>query len=97
MVSCRAMKDLLRRLFSPVLAPLERGSSPFEYKPSHRLILIVMSLMFLGLAAIVVWLTPSGEYGYLLPVIVFGGAGCLGLVIGALGNDRAVARIWGTR
>lgn len=91
------MKNLLRKLFSPLLAPLERGDAPFAYKPSHRTILLVMSAMFIGLASLVFWLTPGGNFNYLLPVIVFGGAGVLGIIVGTLGSDRAVAKIWGTR
>ncbi len=91
------MKSLLRKLFSPVLNPLERGETPYVYKPSHRVILIVMSSMFIGLATLVYWLMPDGNFDYLLPIIVFGGCGVLGMIIGCLGQDRAVARIWGSR
>lgn len=91
------MKQALRRIFRPLLAPLERGQGPFEYKPSHRTILLFMSAMFIGLAALVLQLLPPGEPGYLFPVLVFGGAGGLGVIVGTLGSDRAVARIWGSR
>ena len=91
------MKKLLRRIFSPVLNPLEAGSSPFAYKASHRTILIFMSFMFMGMAALVVMIMPSWDSGYLLPIIVFGGAGLLGVVVGVLGENRAVAKIWGSK
>ena len=91
------MRDLLRRICAPILTPLERGDAPFAYKPSHRTILIAMSAMFIGLASLVVWITPGGNFSYLLPVVVFGGAGILGIIVGALGTDRAVAKIWGSR
>lgn len=89
------MKSVLRRLFSPLLNLLESGDGPYAYKPSHRRILIFMSLMFIGLATLALVLLPPGEYGYLLPVVVFGGGGTLGVVVGILGSDRAVAKIWG--
>lgn len=91
------MRDLFRRLFAPILRPFERGGDPFEYKPSHRRILLIMSVMFIGLAGLVLWVMPGFDPSYLLPVIVFGGVGLLGILIGTLGEDRAVARIWGSR
>lgn len=91
------MKNLLRKLFSFVLSPLESGSDQFVYKPSHRIILVVMSVMFIGLASLVLSIMPDWQSGYWLPVVVFGGAGCLGLVVASLGEDRAVAKLWGSR
>ena len=41
--------------------------------------------------------TDAAEPGYLLPVLLFGGAGSIGLVVGCLGTDRAVAKIWGSK
>lgn len=83
-------------MFAWLLGPFEAGNEPFVYKPSHRTILIVMSLMFSGLATLVAFLMPSGEFDYALPVLLFGGVGLLGVIIGSLGEDRAVARIWGS-
>lgn len=91
------MKDLFRTLFSPVLRPLESGDEPFSYKPSHRKILIIVSLLFSFLAAVVLSLNHGGDMGYLFPVVVFGVVGVVGLVVGFLGSDRAVAKIWGSR
>ncbi len=91
------MKQALRRIFRPLLSPLERGSEPFAYKRSHRTILLVMSAMFIGLATLVFSQLPPGDPSYLLPVIVFGGAGLIGAIVGSLGSDRAVAKIWGSR
>jgi hypothetical protein len=95
------MKSILRSLFSPILKFFEGGDQPYAYKPSHRVILLVMSSMFIGLAALVagmiVGFTEADEPGYLLPVLLFGGAGIVGLVVGSLGTDRAVAKIWGSK
>tara|TARA_R110002072_G_scaffold5527_3_gene35329 strand:- start:14463 stop:14744 length:282 start_codon:yes stop_codon:yes gene_type:complete len=91
------MKKLLRQIFSPLLNPLESGSSPYAYKASHRTILIFMSFMFIGMATLVALIMPGWDSGYLLPIIVFGGAGLMGIVVGALGDDRAVAKIWGSK
>lgn len=90
------MKNVFRKLFSIVLNPLESGTNPYQYKPSHRTILITMGLMFMALAGLVYYLMPGWDSGYWLPIVVFGGAGLLGLLVGAIGSDRAVAKIWGS-
>ena len=91
------MKEQLRRLFSPVLSIFEKGTEPYNYKPLNRKILIIMGLLFSGLAAGVFYSTPGDDIGYLLPVIVFSTVGVVCIIVGLLGNDRAVAKIWGNR
>jgi hypothetical protein len=91
------VKQQCRRLFSPILNKFESGSESYLYKASHRTILIVMGCLFCGLATAVFVLGRGEELTYLLPVLVFGGAGLLSVLIGWLGNDRAVAKIWGSR
>ena len=91
------MKQQLRKLFSPLLNVFESGSESFQYKPSQRKILVFVSILFSGLAALIVVLGQGAGAGYLFPAIVFGLAGLTGLVVGLLGTDRAVARIWGNR
>ena len=91
------MKGLLRKLFSPLLSVFEAGNEPYAYKPSHRKILLVLSTLFSILAAAVLASAQGQDAGYLLPVFLFGGAGMLGFIIGFLGNERAVAKIWGSR
>jgi hypothetical protein len=83
------MKSLIRAIFRPLLNLFESGDAPYAYRPSHRVILMVMS------ASLVLTLLPSWDYA--LPVVLFGGVGSLGLLIGWAGTDRAVARIWGSR
>jgi hypothetical protein len=39
----------------------------------------------------------AGNAGFVLPALVFGTVGVVALVVGGLGNDRAVARIWGNK
>ncbi len=92
------MKNLLRQCFRPLLAPLERGEGPYAYKPLNRKVLIALGTLFtlLALAVLAVAL-GAGELGYLLPVLVFGVAGGVALVVGTLGSDRAVSRLWGNR
>ena len=90
------MKSLFRQIFSPILNIFESGSEEYTYKKSYRIILIVMGLLFTGLASLVYYLAEGQDMGYLIPVIVFGSTGLLSLLIGLIGNDRAVAKIWGS-
>jgi hypothetical protein len=89
------MKSLIRIIFKPVFNRLESHAGDYVYKTSHRVILIVVSLMFMGLAATTFVLSPGLDY--LFPVVVFGGAGVLGLAIGSAGTDAAVAKLWDSR
>lgn len=92
------MKNILRKLFAPILNGFEAGDEPYVYKPLNRKILIVIGVLFLGLVSAVAYLSfDRGEPGYLIPVIVFGGVSLVALVVGLLGSDRAVSRIWGSR
>jgi len=92
------MKQLLRNLFSPILNFFEKGDESYQYKPLNRKILIFMSSVFFGLAGVVLYFIPvSADKGYYLPVIVFFILALVGLVVGLLGTDRAVAKIWGNR
>jgi len=93
------MKQSLRKLFWPLLRPFEEGDSPGSgYKASHRTILKVVGALFLMLAALSgAGLAYTGQWGALIPALVFLGAGGLCLIVGALGSDAAVARIWRNR
>lgn len=92
------MKARLRKIFSFILSPFENGTEPYEYKPLNRKILLFISFIFFCLAMLVLYLTPTGSgFDYALPVIVFMIIAIVGLVIGLLGNERAIAKIWGTR
>ena len=85
-------------MFSPILNIFEKGNEPFEIKPSSRKILIVLSLLFTFLASVVFYLKPSdADNTYYLPIVIFGGIAFIGLIVGLLGTDRAVAKIWGSR
>ncbi len=92
------MKALLRILFAPILNIFESGQGEYAYNPSHRLILIVVGSLFSFLAgAVIAMIIGGSDAGYAIPAIVFGGAGLVSLIVGALGNERAVAKIWGSR
>ncbi len=91
------MKQLLRTIFSPILNIFESDSGEFVYKSSHRYILIFIGCMFSMMAIAVLWVAQGQDPGYFLPVLIFGLIGIVSFIIGFLGTDRAVAKIWGTR
>ena len=92
------MKNALRKLFAPVLNVFESGEGEYRYKASHRKILMGMGSLFFvlsllsGISAI-----ASDQLGGLIPVIVFFLVGFVCMIVGFLGSDRAVAKIWGSK
>lgn len=95
------MKSFFTKLFSPILNLFETANTsgiPANYKPSHRLILIVVGTLFtllsLGLCVIAI---NSGIMGGLFPAIIFFAVGLVAVVVGSLGSDHAVAKIWGNK
>jgi len=92
------MKNLLRKIFWPILQKFEAGEGDYNYTPSRRVILLAVSPLFLllsmGMLGMVV---ASGEYIVAVPVLVFFAVGFVALIVGTLGSDRAVSRIWGNK
>lgn len=92
------MRDSLRVLFAPLLRVFESGDGPFSYKPSHRTILWAVGVLFLLLAAVsLVAAITAAQLAAFFPFVIFSAGGVVCLVIGGLGSDRAVAKIWGNR
>lgn len=92
------MKTVFRKLFSPILNYFESAEGEYVYRKSHRTILIVVGILFLMLSTIsIIAALLTAQYAAFIPVLVFFLAGLVCLVIGSLGNDRAVASIWGSR
>lgn len=92
------MKQFLRKICAPILNIFESGNEEFEIKPLARKILLVVSFLFAALASVVFYLLPdNADAGYYLPVVIFSLIALVGFIIGLLGNDRAVAKIWGNR
>ena len=90
------MKQILRSVFSPILNIFEKGEEAYAYKSLNRKILIFMGAVFAGLTALVLKFIPEGVgISFLIPVTVFGSVAIVTLVVGFLGNERAVSKIWG--
>lgn len=92
------MKAQLRKLFAPVLKSFEEGEGPFPYQPMHRTILLVVSGLFLVLSGVSAYFSLSaGLTAGLLATVIFLGLSGTCALIGYVGSDRAVARLWGNR
>ena len=92
------MKTRLRKVFSPILALFEKGGGEYNYKPSHRTVLIVVGFLFLFLSFVSLSAAIyTAQAGALVPFVVFFSAGAVCAIVGFLGSDRAVAKIWGNR
>lgn len=92
------MKDTLRALFSPILSRFEAGEEPYNYQPSHRTILKAVGALFLLLSLVCLHgARVTAQPGAWLPFVIFFAAALVCGVVGLLGNDRAVAKIWGNR
>ncbi len=90
------MKESLRNLFWPILRQFETGDPVKRYKPSHRTILVVVGALFLVLSTAAGLASAYSEHwGALIPVVVFFAVGLVTLVVGTLGSNDAVSRMWG--
>ena len=70
----------------------------YSYKRSHRIVLVVVGLLFTILsAALLVVGIMSSQVGAAVPGVIFLAVATTCLVVGILGSDRAVAKIWGNK
>lgn len=89
------MKETIRKLCSPMLVLFDSSEGEYDYKPSHRTILIVLGLLCFLIASISLVVTVmTGELAGIIPIALFGITGVVCEIVGWLGSDRAVARIW---
>ena len=92
------MKNTLRKLFSPLLNLFEQGEEPYSYRKSHRVVLVVVGCLFMVLSAGLVAVgIVFAQAAVIAPLLVFFGVGLTALVVGGLGTDRAVPKIWGNK
>ena len=92
------MKDRLRQLFHPVLRFFENDSDEFQLTPTNRKVALFISATFVIIAFLLPIIASAQPFtAYIFPVAVFGGIGLIGLVVGILGSDHAVAKLVGNR
>lgn len=92
------MKNTFKKLFSPILNLFENDSDEFVYRKLNRKIVLFIGCVFSLLAfALPAYMPQLIEMGYWFVMIVFGTIGLVGLVVGILGSDKAVAKLLGSR
>lgn len=92
------MKSMIRKFVSPLLDLFESGEGHYPYRKSYRLILKVVGGLFLFLACVSALIGLAASVpGAIIPVTVFSLVAVTSLVVGMMGSDQAVARIWGNR
>ena len=92
------MKEQLTKLCWPILKFFETEQGSTNFKKSHRMALNAVAVLFLFLSVIsAVTAHSTGGLGSLIPVLIFFCAGTVALIVGSLGSNNAVSKIWGTK
>jgi len=92
------MKNTLKTIFSPILNIFENNNDEFIYRSLNRkIVLFISSVFFLLAFALPVYMPQLIKMGYWFVMIVFGGLSFVGLIVGILGSDKAVAKLLGSR
>ena len=92
------MKALFKKIFSPVLNIFERNNDEFLYRSLNRkIVLFISSVFFLLAFALPIFMPQLFKMGYWFVMLVFGSLSLVGLIVGLLGSDQAVAKLLGSR
>jgi len=92
------MKSFFKTIFSPVLNIFEKNNDEFIYRSLNRKIVLFISVVFFLLAfALPAFMPQLFKMGYWFVMIVFGCLSLVGLIVGLLGSDKAVAKLLGSR
>jgi len=92
------MKNIFIKLFSPILNIFEKNNDEFIYRSLNRKIVLFIGVVFLLLAfGLPIFMPQLIEMGYWFVMLVFGTISLVGLVVGLLGSDKAVAKLLGSR
>ena len=92
------MINLLKNFFSPILNIFEKNNDEFIYRRLNRKIVLFISIVFSLLAfGLPAYMPKLIEMGYWFVMIVFGTLSIVGLIVGFLGSDKAVAKLLGSR
>lgn len=92
------MKKILLNIFSPILNIFEKNNEEFVYRSLNRKITLFISSTFFALAfGLPLYMPHLIEMGFWFVMLVFGSLSSVGLVVGLLGSDKAVAKLLGSR
>ena len=85
-------------IFSPILNIFEKNNDEFIYRSLNRKIVLFISGVFFLLAfGLPVYMPKLIEMGFWFVMAVFGILSLVGLIVGFLGSDKAVAKLLGSR
>lgn len=88
----------MKKLFAPILNYFESGTGEYNYQPKYRKYLKFVGLLFLLLSLISLAAALGvGQAAGFFPFIVFSVASLVCMVVGFLGSERAVAKVWSVR
>lgn len=92
------MKNTFKTIFSPILNIFEKNNDEFIYRSLNRkIVLFISSVFFLLAFALPAYMPQLIEMGYWFVMLVFGALSTVGLIVGILGTDKAVAKLLGSR
>lgn len=92
------MKNVFIKICWPLLRFFETDAEPANYKTSHRFALNFIGFVFLLLSLVSALIGYSSrELGALIPAVIFFGAGSSAVIVGLLGSNGAVAKVWGSK
>jgi hypothetical protein len=92
------MRSTLTKIFWPILKFFETEVVPENYKKSHRVALNVLGALFMFLSLVSAWAAFSVVgLSSLIPIVVFFSVGLVAVLVGSLGSNGAVSKIWGTK
>lgn len=92
------IRNLALKLFRPLLTFFDTNDIPEGYRPSHRKILLAMGVLFFILSTVSLFFALLvGSAGALIPILFFFAVSMVCGLIGWLGSDGAVAKIWGIK
>lgn len=92
------MRNVFIKICWPLLRIFETDTQPANYRKSHRFALNCIGFIFLILSFVSALLGYSSkELGALIPAVIFFGAGLSAVIVGLLGSNGAVSKIWGTK
>jgi hypothetical protein len=92
------MKNRLTKICWPILKLFETDVVADNFKRSHRIALNVLGGLFILITFASAWAaSTSDELAAFIPVVVFFCIGSVAVIVGALGSNGAVCKIWGTK
>ncbi len=92
------MKNTIKSLFSPLLNIFENNNDEFIVRPLNRkIVLFISSVFFLLAFGLPAYMPQLIQMGYWFVMLIFGALSSVGLIVGLLGSDKAIAKLLGSR